>query len=191
MNQSLQETNTHWQTTWPNVLQSYFTQRDYCMNLDEKSTQFVCDLHNSLRDDTKHLNTVFDKSKYSTVFNECNAYVRPNNSSNNSYTNRYQWITLKSCFINLEQTALKLLKHYSWNENDYFQIVVNLMMNFFIIILTLSCPWVPVGTYIDFTLSNAWRFYSPMGKPLGRKGLKNMHGIKQHLSFMWQWSNRV
>ena len=33
----LQETNTLWQTTWPNVLRSYFTQSDYCTNLDKKS----------------------------------------------------------------------------------------------------------------------------------------------------------
>ena len=37
-NHCLQETNTHWQTTWPNVLQSYFTQSDYGTNLDKKST---------------------------------------------------------------------------------------------------------------------------------------------------------
>ena len=30
----------------------------------------------------------------------------------------------------------------------------------------------PIGTYIDFTLSNARRFYSSMGNPLGRKGLR-------------------
>ena len=33
----LQETNTLGQTTWPNVLHSYFTQSDYCTNLDKKS----------------------------------------------------------------------------------------------------------------------------------------------------------
>ena len=31
-NHCLQEANTHWQTTWPNVLQSYFTQSDHGMN---------------------------------------------------------------------------------------------------------------------------------------------------------------
>ena len=40
-----------------------------------------------------------------------------------------------------------------------------------IIALTHSRPWVPIGTYIDFTLSNTRRFYSSMGNPLGRKGL--------------------
>ena len=39
MNHCLQETNTHWHTTWPNVLQSYFTRSDYGTNLDEKSTK--------------------------------------------------------------------------------------------------------------------------------------------------------
>ena len=31
----------------------------------------------------------------------------------------------------------------------------------------------PIGTYIDFTLSNAIQFYSSAGNPLGRKGLKS------------------
>ena len=35
--------------------------------------------------------------------------------------------------------------------------------------LTLSCP---TNTFVDFTLSNARRFYSSMGNPLGRKGLR-------------------
>ena len=42
---------------------------------------------------------------------------------------------------------------------------------FYSVILTLFRPWVPIGTYIDFTLSNARRFYSSMGNPLDRKGL--------------------
>ena len=37
-NHFLQETNTHWQTTLPNALQSYFTQSDYGTNFDKKST---------------------------------------------------------------------------------------------------------------------------------------------------------
>ena len=35
--------------------------------------------------------------------------------------------------------------------------------------LTLSCP---IGTFVDFTLSNARRVYLSMGNPLGRKGLR-------------------
>ena len=38
--------------------------------------------------------------------------------------------------------------------------------------LTLSLPQVPKRGLIDFTLSNARRFYSSMGNPLGMKGLK-------------------
>ena len=49
-----------------------------------------------------------------------------------------------------------------WIGNIYFEFAS----------LTLSSPWVPIGTYIDFTLSNARRFYSSMGNPLGRKGLR-------------------
>ena len=36
--------------------------------------------------------------------------------------------------------------------------------------LTLSCR---TSTFVDFTLSNARRFHSSMGNPLGRKGLRN------------------
>ena len=45
----------------------------------------VCDSHDSLTDETRHLNTVFIKN-YSTDFVERNTYVRPNDSSNNSHT---------------------------------------------------------------------------------------------------------
>ena len=38
--------------------------------------------------------------------------------------------------------------------------------------LTLSLPWAPTGLIIDSTQSNARRFHSSMGKPLGRKGFK-------------------
>ena len=34
---------------------------------------------------------------------------------------------------------------------------------------------------IDFTLSNARRFYSSMGNPLDRKGLRSSHDCKFHL----------
>ena len=51
-----------------------------------RRAQFVCDSHDSLTDETKHLNTVFIKNNYSTDFIERNTYVRPNDSSNNSYT---------------------------------------------------------------------------------------------------------
>ena len=41
----------------------------------------------------------------------------------------------------------------------------------YLVCLTLSLPWVPIGPLINFTLSNARRFYSSMGNPLGVKGL--------------------
>ena len=85
MNHCLQETNTHWQTTWPNVLQSYFTQSDYGTNLDEKSKS-VSDSDDSLADKIKHLNTFLIKNNYSTDFIERNTHIGPNDSSNNSYT---------------------------------------------------------------------------------------------------------
>jgi len=50
--------------------------------------------------------------------------------------------------------------------------------------LTLSRPRVPVGTYIDFTLSNARGFYSSMGNPLGREGLREK---KQQQNFTTAW----
>ena len=51
-----------------------------------RRAQIVCDSHYSLTDETKHLNTVFIKNNYSTDFIKRNAYVRPNDSSDNSYT---------------------------------------------------------------------------------------------------------
>ena len=46
----------------------------------------VCDSHDSLADETKHLNTVFIDNNYSTDFIKHNIYIRPNGSSNRSYT---------------------------------------------------------------------------------------------------------
>ena len=51
-----------------------------------RRAQIVCDSHDSLADETNHLNTVFIKNNYSTDFIKRNTYVRPNYSSNNSYT---------------------------------------------------------------------------------------------------------
>ena len=72
----LQEINTHWQITWPNVLRSYFTQSDYGANLDEKSTNSL-QLRRYLTDEIKHLNIVFIKNNYTTDFIEHNTYIRP------------------------------------------------------------------------------------------------------------------
>ena len=51
-----------------------------------RRAQIVCDSDDSLTDETKHLNTVFIRNNYSKDFIERNTYVRPNDSSNNSYT---------------------------------------------------------------------------------------------------------
>ena len=51
-----------------------------------RRARIVCGSHGSLTDETKHLNTVFIKNNYSTDFIERNTYVRPNDSSNSSYT---------------------------------------------------------------------------------------------------------
>ena len=51
-----------------------------------RRAQIVSDSHDSLTDETKHLNTVFIENNYSTDFIKRNTYVRPNDSSNNSYT---------------------------------------------------------------------------------------------------------
>ena len=52
-----------------------------------RKAQIVCDSDNSLTDEIKHLNTVFIKNNYNTDFIERNIYIRPNDSSTNSYTN--------------------------------------------------------------------------------------------------------
>ena len=51
-----------------------------------RRAQIVCDSHDSLTDETNHLNIAFIKNNYSTDFIKRNSYVRPNDSSNNSYT---------------------------------------------------------------------------------------------------------
>ena len=48
--------------------------------------QIFCDSDDSLTDEIKHLNTVFTTNNYNTDFIERNTYIRPNDSSNNSYT---------------------------------------------------------------------------------------------------------
>ena len=53
-----------------------------------RRAQIVCDSHDSLTDETKHLNPVFIKNNHSTGFTGRNTYVRSNDSSNNSYTTR-------------------------------------------------------------------------------------------------------
>ena len=58
-----------------------------------RRAQTVCHSHDSLTDEAKHLNTVFIKNNYSTDFIERNTYVRPNNSSNNSYTTKPLYLT--------------------------------------------------------------------------------------------------
>ena len=45
-----------------------------------------CDSDDISTDETKHSNTAFIKNNYSTGFIERNTYVRPKDSSNNSYT---------------------------------------------------------------------------------------------------------
>ena len=57
-----------------------------------------------------------------------------------------------------------LLENMFMNRHNYIFVID--MPN-----LTLSPLLVPNGTNIDFTLSNARRFYSSMGNPLGWKGL--------------------
>ena len=48
--------------------------------------QIVCDSDGSLTNKMKQLNTVLIKNNYNTDFIERNTYIRPNDSSNNSYT---------------------------------------------------------------------------------------------------------
>ena len=50
-----------------------------------RRAQIVCDSDDSFTDEIKHLNTVFAKN-YNTDFMERNTYIRPNDSSHNSYT---------------------------------------------------------------------------------------------------------
>ena len=51
-----------------------------------RRAQIVRDSNDSLTYQIKHLNTVFNKNNYNTNFIERNSYIRPNDTSNNSYT---------------------------------------------------------------------------------------------------------
>ena len=115
MNHCLQETNTQWQTTWPNVLQSYFTQRDYGTNLDEKS-KIVSDLDDSLADEIKHLNIVLIKNNYSTDFIERNTHTGPNDSSNNSYTTTAHFTLHDTRDLRNHTTHTTTLQHSSCTQ---------------------------------------------------------------------------
>ena len=50
-----------------------------------RRAQIVFDSGESLTDEIKHLDTIFIKNNYNTDFIERNTYIRPNDSSNNSY----------------------------------------------------------------------------------------------------------
>ena len=51
-----------------------------------RRAQIVCDSDDSLTDEINHLNIVFIKNNYNTDSIQRNTYIRPNDSSNNSYT---------------------------------------------------------------------------------------------------------
>ena len=78
----------------PTHTDSPLDQTSYNLTLHKATTvqtltrraQIVCDSNDSLTDEIKHLNTVFIKNNYNTDFIERNTYLRPNDSSNNSYS---------------------------------------------------------------------------------------------------------
>ena len=75
-----------------------------------RRAQFVCDSQDSLTDETKHLNTVFNKNiHHSTDFIERNIYIRLNDSSNNSYATT---ATLPS-IGGTSETIARLLRPYN------------------------------------------------------------------------------
>ena len=90
---------------------------------------------------------------------------------------RWEWHFWHLLYL---QQGLWLLPDFTWNKttaSNETEQSVN-------ITITGNCPWkvyhppvnltlsCPTSTFVDFTLSNATWFYSSMGNPLGRKGLK-------------------
>ena len=80
-----------------------------------RRAQIVCDSDDSLTDEIKHLNTVFIKVRvrvyynYNTDFMERNTYIRPNDSSNNSYTTTATIPYIRSTF----ETIARILRPYN------------------------------------------------------------------------------
>ena len=74
-----------------------------------RRAQIVSDSDNSLTDEIKHLNTVFAKNNYNTDFIKRNTYIRPNDSSNNSYTT-----TATIPYIrDISETIARILRPYN------------------------------------------------------------------------------
>ena len=62
-----------------------------------------------MTDEIKHLNTVFAKNNYSTDFIERNTYIRPDDTSNNSYTT-----TATTPYIrDTSETIARILRPYN------------------------------------------------------------------------------
>ena len=79
-----------------------------------RRAQTVCDSDDSLTDEINHLNTVFTKNNYSTDLIERNTYIRPNDSSNNSYT--YSHYTLHTGYLRNHSTHTTTLQHSSCTQ---------------------------------------------------------------------------
>ena len=72
-------------------------------------------------------------------------------------------ITQAACHVSLKLCKMLIICQV-WSNWDCHP----LPSNTFVYFLTLSCP---IGTFMDFPLSNIRPFYLSMGNPLGRKGL--------------------
>ena len=79
-----------------------------------RRAQIVCDSHDSLTNETNHLNTVFIKNNYSTDFIKRNTYVRPSDSSNNSYTTT----ATIPCIRGTSKTIARILRPYNIQVAD-------------------------------------------------------------------------
>ena len=67
----------------------------------------------------------------------------------------------------------KSFEYFPLNSPKKFQLVRLLKLSDLCSKINLTAEWA-LRALIDFTLSNARRFYSSMGNPLDRKGLKSL-----------------
>ena len=91
----------------PTLLQSYKT-HDHGANLGKKSTNCLR-LSASLTAEIKRLNIVFIKNNYSIDFIERTIYIKPNDSSNNSYTTTATIPYLRG----ISETIARILRPYN------------------------------------------------------------------------------
>ena len=89
----LQKTDTYWQTTQPIILQPYFSQSYVYTDPDKMhATSWICDSPDSLTDEFKYLDNVFNQNNYNRGLIKHNTYRNSEpNATNTDAGATYQY----------------------------------------------------------------------------------------------------